>query len=486
MYLSETDGEEEQIVEFKVRSSDQSEGSAPLVHFRRTFSDASKFQSEPPNKTCHEPTQHPNTSKKKTERYRNDQSGTVVYTAKTLSSLPCLRRTVDMMKPEELARSLEAGEAIVIDVRDMDYFYIGHIPGSRHVPSESFQEFCPSLVYELGRQKKQIVFCSTESHVRDEYCATKFKRAVKATCFTPETCSVYRLQGGMVGWSKFCEATRFKDGLLQATQLQLLDRFKTDQPSFSPEERAPSKTVTFAVSDPCLPGVKSREDATLEPSIKAPSSSPPLVRRYVDKQSKKLRFGLDSKVRLQVSKQPKEPVVCKTYSMGVLPTMPQDGGDEKVINPAKMPVPEQSQTIGALPSVAQSEIRPISPAELNELLQARQVQVVDVRDLDFYMGHIPDAIHAPDSVFEERLPSLVHELGTSDKPVVFHCMHCQARGPRCASMFLRAIAETYPQSLRSVFYLKGGFHAWQRFCCSFSISQGVVRPSTVDALHHMF
>lgn len=486
IYLSDTDGEEEQTVEFKVRSSDASSGSEPLASVRRT--EANKFHTEPPRASSktrtarHESPPRSKSPKSKTQRSKDDlPGGIVIYTAKTCSSLPCLRKTVEMLKPAELATSLEAGEAIVVDVRDFDYFYIGHIPSSRHVPGERFQELFPSLVYELGRQRKKIVFCCTEGHVRDEYCATKFKRAVKATCFTPGTCLVYRLQGGMVGWNKFCEETGFKEGLRQATQMQLLDCFQTDHPGSSLEKRTATKTVTFASSDPCLPAVSRHKDATPESVIKATSSNLPLVRRPSIVKTKLLRVGPDSKDRLQA----KEPMVYKTYSMGVLPTMLENEGDERLNNPPKMPVPEQSESIGALPSVEESKVRPISPAELNELLQARQVQIVDVRDLDFYMGHIPDAIHAPDSVFEEQLPALVHELGISDKSVVFHCMQCHIRGPRCANMFLRVAEERYPQSHCSVFYLKGGFQAWQRFCWSFSISEGVVHSSTVDALHPM-
>eukprot|EP00930_Biecheleria_cincta_P056682 TRINITY_DN42756_c0_g1_i1.p1 TRINITY_DN42756_c0_g1~~TRINITY_DN42756_c0_g1_i1.p1 ORF type:complete len:482 (-),score=59.89 TRINITY_DN42756_c0_g1_i1:11-1456(-) len=465
LLLSETDDEDERLHFAKVRSLNDGVGSEPLVGSKRPTRRPERYTTEPPPMATDDTTLRAST--------RADiQSGMAIYRRQAWSS-SAQTQTIPMMKPAELAQSLASDEAVVVDVRDYDYFYLGHIPGSRHVPSDSFQEQLPSLVYEFGRKMKKIVFCCTASSFRDDICSSKFKRAVHATCFTRETCLVYRLEGGMTAWSKFCESKGLEDGMLQASPSELMECLQKTEPQFSPKPRKTLKSVTFSVSDKSLPEATHHAGTASSPSIKTPSLEPPAFRRRVHG-----KLGKSSSVRFG---QPN----FKPMSMCALPSLQQGEAEASMPAPrlAKMQVPEKSQSMGVLPSMqVQSEVRPISPADLSELLQAGNVHVVDVRDLDFYVGHIPDAIHTPDGAFEDQLPRLVRDLGESDKSVIFHCMNCEIRGPRCADMFLRSASHTFPDTHCSIFYLKGGFQAWQKFCFSFGIQHGIVRPSVFETL----
>lgn len=56
----------------------------------------------------------------------------------------------------ELRSATERGNAVVVDVRDMDSYTAGHIPGSMHIPLS----FIESQVQYLPRDKTIVAYCT--------------------------------------------------------------------------------------------------------------------------------------------------------------------------------------------------------------------------------------------------------------------------------------------------------------------------------------
>lgn len=93
--------------------------------------------------------------------------------------------------------------------------------------------------------------------------------------------------------------------------------------------------------------------------------------------------------------------------------------------------------------------REISASELDALLRAGEVMVVDVREKDeFAAGHIPGAMNLPLSTFQ---PSKLPE--TQGKRLVLNCL-----GGKRSAMALEkcGIAQAAVDT-----HLAGGFGAWQ-------------------------
>ncbi|KAK6465856.1 Rhodanese-like domain-containing protein [Scheffersomyces coipomensis] len=94
--------------------------------------------------------------------------------------------------------------------------------------------------------------------------------------------------------------------------------------------------------------------------------------------------------------------------------------------------------------------------------------VVDVRDSDFYGGHIKGCYHYPAGNFMYALPDLQEKLFTNQiDDVVFHCALSQVRGPSSTIRFINSLndikdpeRQKYFSNL-NVWVLRGGFTKWQ-------------------------
>mmetsp|Transcript_68692 Transcript_68692/g.212455 ORF Transcript_68692/g.212455 Transcript_68692/m.212455 type:complete len:271 (-) Transcript_68692:35-847(-) len=107
------------------------------------------------------------------------------------------------------------------------------------------------------------------------------------------------------------------------------------------------------------------------------------------------------------------------------------------------------------------EVMYFSAEELAARLGDPDVQVVDVRDVDFAGGHIVGARHCPSDGFHLVLPELARELAMEEKTVVFHCMYSRSRGPRCARLFLQHLEQHFPRWQCAVYVLAGGYDRWE-------------------------
>mmetsp|Transcript_5193 Transcript_5193/g.15277 ORF Transcript_5193/g.15277 Transcript_5193/m.15277 type:complete len:254 (-) Transcript_5193:281-1042(-) len=102
-----------------------------------------------------------------------------------------------------------------------------------------------------------------------------------------------------------------------------------------------------------------------------------------------------------------------------------------------------------------------SAEELAGRLGDDDIQVIDVRDNDFVGGHIRGARHYPSEDFEPWIKVLAEEFAKSRTILVFHCMYSRVRGPRCASMLRKHLADYFPDWRCSVFVLAGGYDRWR-------------------------
>ena len=64
--------------------------------------------------------------------------------------------SVRRMTVPELRTAIDRGEAVVVDVRDLDSYSAGHIPGSLHIPLS----FIESEVPYLPRGKTIVAYCT--------------------------------------------------------------------------------------------------------------------------------------------------------------------------------------------------------------------------------------------------------------------------------------------------------------------------------------
>jgi len=135
---------------------------------------------------------------------------------------------------------------------------------------------------------------------------------------------------------------------------------------------------------------------------------------------------------------------------------PEDTSAEAAPPETKVPLPEtQAERPGPDP------VAEITAQELSAVMGDGRTQIVDVRDLDFFIGHIPGARHVPCSEFEECVERLAKEFARSGKLIVFLCMDSVRRARRCASCFLGYVTENVPDRHCDIRVLTGGFHHWE-------------------------
>lgn len=104
----------------------------------------------------------------------------------------------------------------------------------------------------------------------------------------------------------------------------------------------------------------------------------------------------------------------------------------------------------------------ISRQDAADLLGQTGVCFVDVRDLDFFMGHIPGARHHPSMCFDDAVQSIADDFAEGRKIVVFHCMNGERRAQSCAKQYQQFLNINHPDSECEVRILQGGFAGWER------------------------
>jgi rhodanese-related sulfurtransferase len=101
-------------------------------------------------------------------------------------SWPFTKHRVKEVDPVETNRQLEAGAAVVVDVRELHELREGSIPGSRHIPLGQLQ----AHVGELLAAPEVIFVC--RSGARSAAATTALTRAGHPNAFN--------MAGGMIAW----------------------------------------------------------------------------------------------------------------------------------------------------------------------------------------------------------------------------------------------------------------------------------------------
>ncbi|MDA8231549.1 MAG: rhodanese-like domain-containing protein [Magnetospirillum sp.] len=93
-----------------------------------------------------------------------------------------------MVDAAQIKTWYEAGEAVIVDVREMNEHAVERIPGAKHVPLSAFD---PSRIPAPAEGKKLVIHCRSGAR-----CGMAAMRLV-ASGWDGD---IYRMQGGIMGW----------------------------------------------------------------------------------------------------------------------------------------------------------------------------------------------------------------------------------------------------------------------------------------------
>lgn len=102
---------------------------------------------------------------------------------------------VRVVDAAEIKRWVEAGEAVLVDVRETNEYAAEHIPGACNIPLSAFD---PAKIPALG-DKKLVIHCRSGAR-----CGMAAARMVQAGY----TGDINRMQGGLFGWKAAGGPTR--------------------------------------------------------------------------------------------------------------------------------------------------------------------------------------------------------------------------------------------------------------------------------------
>jgi len=107
------------------------------------------------------------------------------------------------------------------------------------------------------------------------------------------------------------------------------------------------------------------------------------------------------------------------------------------------------------------DITRIKPESLGHLTKWEDIVLVDVRDIDFYVGYIPGSLHFPWTDFDTKVSRLCEDYASQEKRLIFLCFNSQSRALFCARQFLLYIREHVSKPKCEVSILEGGFQRWE-------------------------
>lgn len=95
---------------------------------------------------------------------------------------------VHIVQPAEVRRWLEAGEAVIVDVREANEYVREHIAGSTHIPLSLFD---PGALPTTEDGRKLVIHCANGNR-----CAIAAQRLLASGFQGP----INRMLGGLNGW----------------------------------------------------------------------------------------------------------------------------------------------------------------------------------------------------------------------------------------------------------------------------------------------
>ncbi|CAM8897361.1 unnamed protein product [Rhodiola kirilowii] len=110
-----------------------------------------------------------------------------------------MTRSISYITGSELLSLARKPNIAVVDVRDDERSYDGHIAGSLHFASDSFMEKLPNLVQSV-KGKDTLVFHCALSQVRGPRCARRFADYLSEVKDETGVKNVMILERGYNGW----------------------------------------------------------------------------------------------------------------------------------------------------------------------------------------------------------------------------------------------------------------------------------------------
>lgn len=132
---------------------------------------------------------------------------------------------------------------------------------------------------------------------------------------------------------------------------------------------------------------------------------------------------------------------------------------------------------------------------LAPFLGREDVEVIDARGMDFFLGYIPGSRRFPLEIFEKMVSKLATELADSGKRVVFVDNLGGSCAMSCARDFIRHIGQKSAKPNCKVSVLQGGFRNWeaqfaghrdsQRYIARAPVFPGAPHAGLVELLHSL-
>lgn len=104
----------------------------------------------------------------------------------------------------------------------------------------------------------------------------------------------------------------------------------------------------------------------------------------------------------------------------------------------------------------------ISPLDLKQRMYDCDIHIIDVRELDYFVGHIPGSRHIPSDVFADEVDEFARAVSTSASLCVVTCLTGEVRSNACALQLVMRLTAHAAYREHDVRVLKGGFMAWER------------------------
>lgn len=137
------------------------------------------------------------------------------------------------------------------------------------------------------------------------------------------------------------------------------------------------------------------------------------------------------------------------------------------------------------PSVPRGElarlgIQYLSPLKVRDMIESRNYgqasfAIVDLRDEDFFGGHIPGCDHISSRSFVSNVNAAVRRL-EGVPLVIFHCLISMHRAPMCAKIYKESIMQLGRH--QDVAILEGGFSQWRDL---FSGQPSLIEDECIDS-----
>ncbi|KAJ0806109.1 putative protein-tyrosine-phosphatase [Helianthus annuus] len=152
-------------------------------------------------------------------RIRFSSISTLTNSITTPLSSATMAKTISYITGSDLLSLKERASVAIVDVRDDERSYDGHIAGSLHFASDSFQDRIPNLVQTVkDKGKDTLVFHCALSQVRGPKCARRFADYLAAGKDDAGIKSIMVLERGYNGWEASgkpvcrCSGTTCKGG----------------------------------------------------------------------------------------------------------------------------------------------------------------------------------------------------------------------------------------------------------------------------------